>query len=256
MRTIAGALLLLVTATGGCATDPDAPDPSTADPWPCASRTQWADGRNTEQTYQWDEHHNLVLEREANGEFFKWRFDPSGTIAIEEIHEWHEEADTYRDTTTRELVDGRVMKEIREHERNGPGTVLTTTFRYEAGRLVEKHTIGDLATDILTTVSYPEPGVREEEDDVRSGPFRDGRFRFWKGDPWREFHNIDGIETVTTRELDAQGRELRVKRFSPGALANDEVVEIERDSNGAPVREVWTQHDAPSRTVTYLTTCP
>ena len=264
MRILAGALLLLVTATGGCATDPadptdptDPSDPPVENAWPCASQTHWTDsGKVTSQTYQWDEHHNLVLKRDASGEVFTWRFDPSGTIAIEEMHEWHEEADTIRDTTRREVVEGRVVKELATRSVNGSESLLTTTFRYEAGRLVEKHMVGDHSVDVLTTVWYQAPDTRSEEDDVRSGPFRDGRFRVWKGEPWREFHNIDGVEMVVTRDLDAQGRELHVKRFSPNALVADEVVDIERSANGAPVREVWVRQDGKSRTVTYQTSCP
>jgi hypothetical protein len=251
------ALLVLVTATGGCVddpTDPLPPDPIEA-PWPCASRTVWAaTGMETVQRYEWDAHHNLVR-KEDGAERFSARFDPTGQIAIEESREWPATDGTgaNRQTIRRDVEDGRITREQWSNDFDGFEGEGSTTFRYERGLLVEKHTVAGSYVDVLTSVWYEEPDTRVESDEVRSGP--PGGLRIWKGEPWYELHDIRVTETIVARDLDAQGREVRVKRWSRGDLDYDEVVDIERAPSGAPVREVWVSKDDRSRTVTYQTDC-
>lgn len=257
-------MLLLVTVAAGCATDPVDPATDPGPPvdesaWPCASTTTWASGTQTLQTYEWDERHNLVGKHDDHGEWFAWTFDPTGTIALVETHVYPQDAHTMTDTTRRDVEGGRVMTERWTHLIDGSeDSSRTTTFRYESGRLVEKHGVGSRDYDVRTEVWYEAPASRGEIDRDPAGTLL--ATRSWNGEPWTVMHSIGtdrSVDTIVTRRLDDQGRELhreqQVYHSDPTLF-----VDIERRADGAPIREVWIDKSSPaqSRTITYQTACP
>jgi YD repeat-containing protein len=255
-------LLVLVTATGGCVADPgDGPTPASPDPvdqnaWPCGSTTAWpSTGRQTEQTYAWDAAHNLVFKDDGNGTVYTWTYDLTGTIVIRETMD----GDLGHEMTTREVDDGRVLTE--HHTKLGePDTV--TTYRYDAGRLVEKHTTGDgNEIDLTTTVLFPAPDTRVEVYVDNNHP-PGGNYttkRTWIGEPWTEMQSVERnvMVEVVRRRLDADGREVHLEHRPDKDSAPTGWVETERAASGAPLREKYLYADfqGSTHTTQYRTTC-
>lgn len=239
---------LMLTATGGCADDADPADAS----WPCASyRTEGG----TPTTYQWDEHHNMLRREFVDADehvLDTWEYDPTGQIAILETHlGWQD----FQSHTRRELVDGRVVKEVRvDSDPQGPSTTITTTYRYEGERLVEKLTGGT-----RTVVTYPAPDTRLEVMRNVDGTGRETRTT-WIGEPWTEMHQEEVGSLFwedSTRVLDDAGRVLHQDRwyYHKAPARPDETLDIERGPNGAPTREARVNSMGLHLT-TYTTECP
>ena len=242
---------LFAVSLVGCAAE--SPEPETR-AWPCGSIETggYYDLANVHARYQYDDRNNVVWRQEINyedspnyGQIIRTEtklFD--GDVAFfEELvaGDWH-------DKTTRDLVDGRIVRSTYANYTYETDYFVTSTWTYDGDRVSR---IDFDATDALlsgsSTFTYPDRDTRVERS---CGPDEVGAEECTTTtlvggvDSWttsRTDDDGDGSDDYEqVRELDANGLPILIEGYylSNGVRSErTSHVEIERRADGAPLHE-------------------